>query len=323
MALTDLVRVYEGSSTDDAIAWLTAHKAEVESALRDKGAVLLRGFKTSGESLAEEALRVFSKDLLDDAFWSTPRKGVQGKTFTATEYPGPRTISLHCEMAYMRTFPRLLAFHSIIVAEQGGETTLGNLDAISKDLADLLPAFQGGVMYERNYHPGVDIPWQSAFQTEDRADVERMGKRLDMKIEWRGDSLRTRHTAQGCISSTAGPLWFNQTHVFHASNLSDGDRQTLTELFGEDGLPRNAYFANGQPIPNETMARVQTTLEKHTEPVPWAPGDVLVVDNLRHMHGRLPYSGKRKLHVAMAQAHKEAARTPLLEPKGLFGRLFG
>ncbi len=331
MNYLDHAKLFEGAPSDSAVSWIERHRDDVISGLRDKGVVLLRGFRAEEDNAAENALRPLSPELLDDAFWSTPRNGVKGKTFTATEYPGPRTISLHSEMAYMTSWPRLLAFHSIIVADEGGETTIGSIDDITRDLGDIVDQFKDGVIYRRHYHPGVDIPWQTAFQTEDKNQVSQIAKRAHMEVEWLdGESLRTQHRAQGVVDDGQGaPLWFNQAHLFHASNLSDKDRTALTTLFGEDQLPRDALFASGERIPDEVVRKIHAVMEAHTFGIAWQPGDIALIDNMRYLHGRLPYSGKRKLHVAMAVAQQEPRRTPLLEQKkrpglaGLWSRLTG
>jgi hypothetical protein len=260
---------------------------------------------------------------LDDAFWSTPRSGVSGKTFTATEYPGPRTIALHSEMAYMNTFPRFLSFHSIKVAATGGETTIGPLDLISTALHDVLPKFAGGVKYIRNYHPGVDIPWQQAFRAQSQEDAQAIANKIGMQMEWLpGGSMRTTHTAQGvAIAEDGSNLWFNQSHVFHASNLSEKERAAMAEVFGEDGQPRNAIFSNGEPIPDDLVAHIHEVLEANSAGVEWQAGDVLFIDNMRFMHGRRPFTGERKLHVAMAQAQSVPKRIPPFQAKKFGSKL--
>jgi alpha-ketoglutarate-dependent taurine dioxygenase len=43
----------------------------------------------------------------------------------------------------------------------------------------------------------------------------------------------------------------------------------------------------------------------------WRVGDVLILDNMRFAHGRAPFTGRRRLHVAMADSHDTPRRTPL------------
>ncbi|MBV1862652.1 MAG: TauD/TfdA family dioxygenase [Nannocystaceae bacterium] len=146
----DHVELLTGQSSQDVLDGMRSHKARIEQGLSERGAVLLRGYQANDPNTAAESLSVLGGELLDDAFWSTPRSGVTGKTFTATEYPSARTIALHSEMAYMSQWPRFLAFHSIDVAEKGGETSLANLDQISAALGPILEAFATkGVTYRR------------------------------------------------------------------------------------------------------------------------------------------------------------------------------
>lgn len=312
----------------EAGGWVDAAR----TALEDSGAVVVRGPITQPDA-AEKALRQFDGELLDDAFWSTPRSKVQGKTLTATEYPSPRTIPLHSEMAYMRSWPRLVAFHSLDVADEGGETTMCSVDAVSKALGDTLAPFrEKGVTYRRVFQKGVDVAWRQAFQTEDKRDVEAMGRRLGMDVKWLpNDVLVTSHTAQGTVESEDGSdLLFNQAHLFHASSLEPAARKALEAL--GDRMPRQAFFGDGSTIADETLDRVRSALDENMTKMCWRTGDVLIFDNMRYLHGRLPFTGSRKLHVSLARLHRAPVRTPIFapqdepakppEPKGLLQRLF-
>ena len=215
---------------------------EAREALSTHGAVLLRG-PIQREDGVEVALEIIDDELLDDAFWSTPRSKVGGKTLTATEYPSPRTIQPHSEMAYMTTWPRYVAFHSLIVADEGGETTICNVDKVTEALGDrILPFAEKGVLYRRTFQQGVDIPWQKAFQTDDRADVEEVAQRNGMTIEWlEGDALVTTHLAQGTVKGEDGrPLYFSQAHLFHETAIDPDARDKIIQVFGRDRLPRQA-----------------------------------------------------------------------------------
>lgn len=301
-------------SGEPLIDWLGANISLAKQRLVEDGALLLRGFHAPESETAERALAALGGDLLDDAYWSTPRKGVSGKTFTATETPPNRTISLHSEMAYMPSWPRLLAFHSIEVAEQGGATTICNIDEASAELADILGAFaEKGVMYRRYYHTGIDIPWKTAFRTEEPADVEEVAARTGMKVEWLpGNVLMTEHRAQGCIKAEDGRLlWFNQTNLFHPAALAPAARDQLSQLLGADRLPRQSFYGDGSPIAVETIVRVNEVLDRLSYDMDWQPQDLLIVDNLRFLHGRATFQGSRRLLVAMADKESVPQRMPL------------
>ncbi|MDB5582905.1 MAG: hypothetical protein JWR80_8081 [Bradyrhizobium sp.] len=290
-----------------------AWEDEALEALDRAGAVLLRG-PVLREDAAELALSVIDDELLDDAFWSTPRSKVGGKTLTATEYPSPRTIHLHSEMAYMKVWPRFVAFHSIVVADEGGETTICNIDTVSDELGDrLVPFAEKGVTYRRTFQKGIDVAWQQAFQTTDTADVDEVAKRLGMTLEWQSDdALITSHTAQGTITAQDGrPIYFNQSHLFHASSLDPDARAAIEELYGVERLPRQAFYGDGTPIAQDDIDAIRASFERHQTGMHWREGDVLILDNMRFAHGRLPFKGNRRLHVAMARQQDGRNRTPL------------
>lgn len=303
IAIADGRALGAGRWEDDAI-----------EALDSAGAVLLRG-PVLREDACELALSVIDDELLDDAFWSTPRSKVGGKTLTATEYPSPRTIALHSEMAYMKVWPRFVAFHALVVAEEGGQTTICSIDKVTEQLGDAIRPFaEKGVTYRRTFQTGIDIAWQTAFQTKDRADVEEVGRRLGMTVEWTSDdALLTSHTAQGTIAAADGhPVYFNQAHLFHASNLDPNVRASLTQLYGGDRLPRQASYGDGSPITDDEVAAIHAAFEDNQTAMFWQPGDVLILDNMRFAHGRLPFKGARRLHVAMARQESKPVRAALV-----------
>lgn len=286
---------------------------EARESLATHGAALLRG-PVLREDGVEVALEIIDDELLDDAFWSTPRSKVGGKTLTATEYPSPRTIQPHSEMAYMTTWPRYVAFHSLVVAEEGGETTICNVDKVTQALGDrILPFAEKGVLYRRTFQRGVDIPWQKAFQTEDRADVQEVADRNGMRIEWLdGDALVTTHYAQGTVKGEDGrPLYFSQAHLFHETAIDPAAREQIIQVFGRERLPRQAFYGDGSPISDADVQAVRDAFDSALTGMKWKAGDVLILDNMRYAHGRMPFKGARRLHVSMARAQNLPERTPL------------
>ena len=295
--------------------WMRANITLVKQRLVSDGVVILRGFCATDPVAAQEALALLGGDLLDDAYWSTPRTNIAGKTFSATEMAPDRTISLHSEMSYMAAWPRLLAFHSLEVADEGGATTICNLDDASAALSDILAPFATKcVTYRRFYHSGIDIPWKTAFRTDDPADVEATAARVGMRFEWLpGNVLMTEHSAQGCVTAEDGRLlWFNQSNLFHPAALAPKAREQLMMLLGADRLPRQSFHGDGSAIAPETIEHVNQVLDNLTYEMEWQPHDLVLIDNMRFLHGRRPFSGgTRRLFVAMADKQTERRRTPL------------
>jgi hypothetical protein len=95
-------------------------------------------------------------------------------------------------------------------------------------------------------------------------------------------------------------VWFNQAHLFHVSALEPATRTSLLAAVGEKNLPRNVYFGDGSTIPDEQLDMVRRAYDSATTAFPWQAGDVLMLDNRLVAHGRRPFTGDRKVIVAMA-----------------------
>ena len=297
----------------NVVEWTQSNRDRLAERLGESGLVLLRGFESGAGTTLRDMLGVFGLAPMADARWSTPRSAVGEGAFTSTEYPPEQWIVLHSEMSYARSWPRLLAFQCRVPAGTGGATTVCDLAALSAAIPDLVEEFhEREVLYLRNFRPGIDIPWQNAFGTEDPEEVARIAEANELEIEWMPDgTLRTAQQAQGAITSPAGALWFNQAQLFHPLQFDPETRAALERAFGVEGLPRNATFGDGEPIPDAAIRRVLDALETHTRPLDWQAGDVALLDNMRWMHGRAPFTGARKVHVAMGGPESEPDLTPL------------
>ena len=158
-------------------------------------------------------------------------------------------------------------------------------------------------MYIRNYSEEADLPWTEVFQTDDRARVEEFCREAGIEFTWKdGNRLRTRQTCQAVARHPANGkmLWFNQAHLFHVSSLDPETRQAMVSLFGEDGLPRDARFGDGDEIPLEDLEEIRKAYHAEQILFPWEEGDVLLLDNMAVTHGRTPYRGERKIRVGMS-----------------------
>lgn len=287
-------------------AWAAAHRQTLEQALLDHGAILFRGFGNETVAHFSQFVRSISDDVLDYQERAAARTQVASHIFTSTEYPADQSIPLHHEMSYSHNWPSKIWFYCQQPPASGGRTPIAD----DRRVVDLLPPaiktrfLEKGVMYVKNYGEGLDLSWQDAFQTEDRAAVERYCREAMMQCEWRdGGRLRTRARRHVMVSHpTLGTrLWFNHAHMFHLSNLSAPIREGLLAQFGEDEVPRNAFFGDGSPIPDSLMEEVRQTYRSATVGFDWERGDILLLDNFLASHGRDPFTGPRKILVAMAE----------------------
>lgn len=301
------------SDSTELTGWIGDNMDVVKQGLADEGLVLFRNFDTDDAATLKKTLALFGADPMTDARWSTPRSSVGEGAFTSTEFPAEQWIVLHSEMSYARTWPRLLLFQCKDAADTGGATTIADMKAVSDALGDLVDEFhEREVIYRRNFRKGIDIPWQNAFGTEDKDEVGEIAARNDLEIEWKADgTLRVDQQAQGAIDSPVGTLWFNQAHLFHPLQLPEQTRKALVSAFGTEGLPRNAVFGDGEEIPDATIQRILDVLTEKTLNIDWQDSDLAIIDNMRWMHGRAPFTGSRKVLAAMGLPQSTTAQTPL------------
>lgn len=285
-------------------------KPLVDRHLLGCGGILFRGFEVGGAEAFREFAAAFGHPLLNYEFGSTPRSNVTQGVYTSTEYPAHQSIPLHNEQAYTLEWPMKIWFYSVIPAETGGETPIAD----SREVYRRVPArirerlVDKGLMYVRNYGGGLDVAWEQVFNTEDRQVVEQYCRAHAIQCEWKDDGeLRTRQVCQAvaCHPLTRDMVWFNQAHLFHVSNLPPEVRESLLDVVDEEDLPRNVYYGDGTPLEDALLDEVRGVLDDCTVSFPWLRDDVLMLDNMLAAHARSPFTGKRKVVVAMAEGYSE------------------
>lgn len=306
------VRLLEpGLEGVELFAWLGRQRGSVEQQLREHGALLFRGFGPRSESDFGGLVRTLWPALLDYTEGSTPRSDLGSQVYTSTEYPAHQSIPLHNEMSYARTWPMKIAFCALQPSTAGGQTPLADSRRV---YARIDPAIRSrfcaqGVLYVRNFGEHLDVPWQKVFRTQERSEVERRCREQGIDWEWLADNrLRTRQVSQAVFTHPLlqEPVWFNQAHLFHISNLEPAVLESLRAVVSEPELPRNAYYGDGTPIEDVVLEEIRQIYREESTSFLWQAGDVLLVDNARVAHGRMPFSGPRRVVVAMAEPWSDA-----------------
>ncbi|MGZ9706473.1 TauD/TfdA family dioxygenase [Pseudomonas sp. GNP013] len=277
----------------------------LDASLRTVGGVLFRGFTVATPIDFKRFAASFGAPLASYEFGSTPRSKVFAGVYSSTEYPAHQFIPLHNEQAYTRPWPSRIWFHCIKASETGGETPICDSRLIYQRMpAEIRELFASReLLYVRNYSGALDLPWQQVFNTEDRAQVERYCQDNGIEWEWKTDGeLRTRQRCPAVLQhpETGEWVWFNQAHLFHVSAIEPAVRASLLAAVGEENLPRHVYFGDGSPIADALLDSVRAVYDQTAVSFPWQAGDILMLDNRLVAHGRNPYTGDRKVIVAMA-----------------------
>ena len=311
-----------GVASPEALAELIAtHRHDLRERLAWAGAVLFRGFHAVEPRHLARAARALSEGP-SRAYvgGDTPRVKVGDNVYTSTEAPAGVRIPLHSEMSYLPTHPRHLLFQCVQPAAHGGETTLADTRAV---LAALSPSVRErfvalGVRYVRvirgrsiafdllEHVASASKSWMQVFETYRREEAEARCRALALEHRWLESGHLMTSTVQPAVIThavTGEAVWFNQAHLFCFSPRWMGNLYFALAMML---FPRRrtrthqAQYGDGSAIAPETLEHVHEVLERQTYACRWERGDLIVVDNETTMHGRNPFSGARRVLVAMS-----------------------
>jgi alpha-ketoglutarate-dependent taurine dioxygenase len=291
----------------DIAAWAARNRDFIEAQLLHHGAILFRGFEITTPGAFEQLCRAISTELLEYNERSSPRTQVSPNVYTSTDYPANQSIFLHNENSYQRTFPQKIFFFCLTPAPSGGETPIADCRRVFQEISPKVRErfIEKGWKLVRNVGDGLGLSWQTIFQTESPEVVERECVRKGIQIEWKDDQRVRLTTVLPAVVKhpQSGELsWFNHATFFHVTTLDPVFGEVLLEEFAEEDLPTNTYYGDGSRIEPEVLEELREVYRQQTVSFPYQAGDVMLLDNMLTAHGRAPYSGTRKILVAMADA---------------------
>lgn len=295
----------------DLVEWLGNNRESVEARLLKHGAILFRGFDLDGINGFDRCVQAVSGGALEYLFRASPRTQItrQFNIYSSTDYPQNERIFPHNEHSYSPVFPLHLYFYCDLPSLTGGETPLGDTRQL---LQRIDPAVreefrQRQIMYVRNYGDGMGLPWQTVFQSEDRAEVEAYCARIGIVAQWKSDNrLRTRQVGAAIVRHprSGEELWFNHGTFFNALTLPETLRAALIAEFAPEDLPQNTFYGDGGAIPDDVVRHLQDAYREVMVEFTWQKGDVVLLDNMLALHARNAFTGPRKILTAMAIAQK-------------------
>ena len=303
----------------DLNSWALNHLDFIDEKLQRHGGLLFRGFGLRSVTDFEGFAKQVCPSLFGD-YGDLPREEEGQKVYHSTPYPADKSILFHNESSHMHRWPLKQFFFCLRAAAVGGETPVVDCRRMAERLPeDLRQRFvEKRLMYVRTFMDGLDVRWQDFFKTENREEVEAYCREAGLGFEWlEGGGLQTQQVcpALAVHPKTGEVVFFNQLQLHHVASLEPEVRASLTDLFGEDRLPRQVRYGDGSPIDDATMAIVTELYDELTVTFRWQEGDLLMVDNMLTAHGRYPFEGERKIVVAMGEM-VEATKTVELAGAG-------
>jgi alpha-ketoglutarate-dependent taurine dioxygenase len=298
--------VIEPSREDiDVVAWATERRRPIREHLLRHGGILFRGFTRGSVATFRSFIAAVSDEPLPYMEGTSPRHEVGDRVYTSTDYPAHQRIPMHNELSYSTTFPLRIFFHCLVPPASGGATPVADCrnvyQRISPALRERLE--ERDYLYVRHFDPDIGLGWRQAFQTDDRAAVERYCADNDIELAWgTGEELTTRQRrpVSAAHPETGEMTWFNHLTFFNVSTLDPMVAQALLSM-GKENLPNNTYYGDGAEIEPAALDELRAAYDAETVVIPWQEGDMLMLDNMLVAHGREAYRPPRQIVVGMAE----------------------
>jgi alpha-ketoglutarate-dependent taurine dioxygenase len=297
-----------GSRITDLADVINANLDDIRRDLAHFGAILFRGFAIHTKDDFRNIAGSIKEEAMPYTDGNSPRTKLTSNTYTSTEFPADQFISLHSELSYSNVWPARMLFCCVQPAMEGGETPLCDnatlLSHLPKEIVDEFSQKQ--LCYIRNLHAGYGLgpSWQKTFETEEKAEVEAFCKRTDSEFTWHTDdsiTIKQYRPAVRMHPISQEKLWFNQADQFHISNFEPDVQEAIMALYGDDtsSRPQHVTFGDHTEIDAAYFSIIRSITHTVMVPVSWEAGDLVYLDNMKVMHGRMPYKGSRTVLLTM------------------------
>lgn len=296
--------------------WATSVGKVFERLILEHGGIVLRGFPTPDTADFAHIADLFPPYEEGYIGGVAPRVQISGKVMEATRLAATIKLPLHTEMAYLRNYPKRIAFFCKQAALEGGETIIGDvrnlIEAMPPALIEKIERL--GVRTIRNYGPKSDglsqsvesmetNGWNIGFETDDPAEAEARCAERGLEPLWNDDGTLTvfNRTDPFVIHPGTGKkLYRTILHGFTSQKGWEGEDAEVHDAIHKNQKHRSGtYLGDGQPLSLEEIAQFEAEMEKITYQWPWHNGDIMVLDNLQVWHGRNPYKGPREVQAAL------------------------
>lgn len=311
-------------------AWASSHRDDLTHRLTEQGAILFRGFDFANYEMFQDFVGSITSEVLSYARGATPRRKISGRIYTSTEANARIPIPLHCEMSsYGSSVPSKIFFYCDTPPRRQGQTPIADMHAMYNNMdPDVRDRFESrGLRMIQNVPErlsrrtlGATKTWSDMFETEDRSEVEAYCQRQGIDYKWKTDgTIQLINYIDAAITHPVSGLkvWFNSAHNYFPTWSWEMDRLGLKvpkalfrfvewrqkRLFpNPENLPNYVTYADGGKISPADIVKVRQAYWDNAVFFDWQRSDVLLLDNLRVAHGRMPFRGERKILVALAES---------------------
>lgn len=254
-------------------------RGEIISLFEKHGALVFRGFELPPEKIPLLTDR-FTESYAGDAV----RRAVRfGQKVIRDVDQGHDDVPLHSEASFAASWPEIVWFYCNVPPAEGGSTTLCDGMRLWQKLpAKMQNAF---VAQPLRYEVAIDIGESGSHGVEPWPSKS---PGTSGQIDWDAGAIRLailRFAANE--ARTPGSLCF-------ANHL----------LAAAEAQIRKVTFTDGTSIPSESLSEIAAIAGKLTFEQPWQPQDLMMIDNMRFMHGRRAYAAGAKRDIVQIQTQR-------------------
>jgi len=310
--------ILRADASGDGPGWAAEHREALRGVVAEHGSILVRGLGLTDAVEVGDVFRRLSTALMTEREAFASRRTYSEGVYSSSTWPQNQPMCMHHELSYTLEFPGLMLFACLNAPTTGGATAVSDSRTVLAALpAELVERFErDGWMLTRSYNDEIGATVAEAFGTDDRGAVESYCRANAIDFEWQADGgLRTRQRRSAVVRHpvTGQRCWFNQIAFLNEWTIAPEVREYLVDVYGEDGLPFNTRFGNGDPIGDDVVQLLNEIYEANTAREPWQAGDLMLVDNIRTAHSREAFEGPREVLVAMADAVRLTDCSPTIE----------
>lgn len=208
-------------------------------------------------------------------------------------------IPEHNEMSYWDEYPSHVLLACFACPRAKGQSTL-------IDNAEFTRALEGtelhrklgshGVTHQRLLfsetgrapHTTYERSWQGVFGVGSAHELEAVAAKRSMRVDWLGHGRARLSLTVPAFEETADGgrvLFFGISNHASFYNTTPGLRELPYEQ-----RPSHLLFGDGSEWEDAEVSQVYAALEAHRILLPWVPGRLVTVDNVRWLHGRVAYA---------------------------------
>jgi len=290
----------------DAPSWAAEYRDALREVVAEHGSVLVRGLDLRNAAEISAVFRRLASSLMIEREAFAARQVYADGVYSSATWPANQPMCMHHELSYRLEVPSLMLFACLSAPTEGGATAVADSREVLNALpADLVERFErDGWLLTRSYNDEIGATVAEAFGTDERSAVESYCRANAIEFAWQPDGgLRTLQRRNAVVQHpvTGQRCWFNQIAFLNEWTIDPEVREYLVDMYGEDGLPFNTRFGNGEPIGEDVIELLNQIYVDNTVREPWQAGDLMLVDNIRTAHSREPYVGPREILVGMAE----------------------